>query len=399
MLRPSRRPSHSSGADDPYTSPLDLGYGNTSIPVAAPSYYNTTGYATPAVGLGGGYADSAATASPNTSAAGDGYSTYKDKPGRRHGRGSGGDAMNVILSILKQQWPYIALITIAFVGKSLHYRSTVNSLLEHLHASSLREASTVVQKLHTSKLQLERDYSKTKREEQTSTQKYMDLKRSQTVIEHEREDLARKLKAAEDYAAKLRDEHEAASPSATTTSLTSAKELAYVELVHSLQMSVQRESRRAVLEKFGAPPYRVDLTVALPSDLTKPRTFRIELAPLDYMPHAVHLFLEQVAHGLWNGHTFFYVNGPHVVQCGPQATVPEGEHWTPEEERHKAVAAFRELQLETLAFPEYSADYPHLPWTLGFTGRPGGPDWYINKVRYVPTDVHDELMVLFSYLI
>jgi len=45
-----------------------------------------------------------------------------------------------------------------------------------------------------------------------------------------------------------------------------------------------------------------------------------------------------------------------------------------------ALRPFRELQLDTLAFPEYSEDFPHVTWTLGYTGRPGGPDWYINKV-------------------
>ena len=31
-----------------------------------------------------------------------------------------------------------------------------------------------------------------------------------------------------------------------------------------------------------------------------------------------------------------------------------------------------------LAFPEYSTEYPHLAKTLGFGGRPGGPNFYIN---------------------
>merc|ERR1712238_263689 len=46
-------------------------------------------------------------------------------------------------------------------------------------------------------------------------------------------------------------------------------------------------------------------------------TFIIELAPLDTVPHAIHLFLEQVDHGLMEG-TQFYLNGPHIVQAGPQ---------------------------------------------------------------------------------
>ena len=109
------------------------------------------------------------------------------------------------------------------------------------------------------------------------------------------------------------------------------------------------------------------------------------MAPLEEMPHAVHLFLEQVAHKLWdNG--WFYLNGPHVFQAGPQ--VPDDEEYETllekgVDERTLALKPFKDLQLDSLAFPEYSDKFPHLPWTLGFTGRPGGPDFYINKVDNV----------------
>jgi hypothetical protein len=111
------------------------------------------------------------------------------------------------------------------------------------------------------------------------------------------------------------------------------------------------------------------------------RTFIVEMAPLEHMPHAVHLFLNQVAHNLWNT-GWFYINGPHVLQAGPQADEYEMEHGFAEgeDERSSALRPFRAHQLESLAFPEYSDAFPHLPWTLGFTGRPGGPDFYINKV-------------------
>lgn len=99
------------------------------------------------------------------------------------------------------------------------------------------------------------------------------------------------------------------------------------------------------------------------------------MAPLDVMPHAAHIFLEQVDHGLWNN-AWFYINGPHVIQAGPQAA--DGDESN--EPRESALRPFRELSLDSLAYPEYSAQFPHLPWTLGFTGRPGGPDFYINKV-------------------
>jgi cyclophilin family peptidyl-prolyl cis-trans isomerase len=111
------------------------------------------------------------------------------------------------------------------------------------------------------------------------------------------------------------------------------------------------------------------------------------MAPLEVMPHAVHLFLEQVSHKLWDD-GWFYLNGPHVLQAGPQAPDDE-EHEEAlldgADERMLALKPFRNLQLDSLAFPEYSDSFPHLPWTLGFTGRPGGPDFYINKVDNTKT--------------
>jgi len=95
------------------------------------------------------------------------------------------------------------------------------------------------------------------------------------------------------------------------------------------------------------------------------------------MPHSIHLFLSQVKSGLWDK-AWFYINGPHVLQCGPK--VEEHELKVGYEERELALEPFRKANLETLSFPEYNAKHPHTKWTLGFTGRPAGPEWYINKV-------------------
>lgn len=104
--------------------------------------------------------------------------------------------------------------------------------------------------------------------------------------------------------------------------------------------------------------------------------FVIELAPLVFVPHAVHLFLEQVEHGLWNN-TYIYGNTGHVMQVGPSH--PGGAAMLAKEVGN--VEKFRALKLDTLAFPDYSHSYPHDQWTVGFASRPGGPDWFINKVR------------------
>lgn len=136
--------------------------------------------------------------------------------------------------------------------------------------------------------------------------------------------------------------------------------------------------------RFGPGPHYVEISVLLPhlDESQNNRTFIIEMAPLDYMPHAVHLFLEQVSHGLWNS-AWFYVNGPHVMQAGPMALESDMEANPGIDERTMALRPFRKLKLETLAFPEYSEEYPHVRWTLGFTGRPGGPGTY--SLNILPT--------------
>lgn len=102
----------------------------------------------------------------------------------------------------------------------------------------------------------------------------------------------------------------------------------------------------------------------------------IEMAPLNAVPHAIHLFLEQIEHGLWNG-AYFYINTEHVLQAGP---FPANGYKELAKGKPSSKKPFEDLQLDTLAFPDYSHEFPHDIWTVGFAGRPGGPDFYINKL-------------------
>eukprot|EP00978_Attheya_sp_CCMP212_P020447 scaffold58530_cov49-Attheya_sp.AAC.2 len=152
------------------------------------------------------------------------------------------------------------------------------------------------------------------------------------------------------------------------------------EQVQILQNSISRESERSVLNKFGPGPHRVDMNVKIPvtryGEIAhyETETIQLEMAPLHLMPHSVHLFLEQVAHGLWNGVTFLY-NGDHVLQAAPREA-----GWVPSDEDNVDTASpFEQAKLTRVSFPEYNAAYPHEAYTLGFAGRPGGPDFYINK--------------------
>jgi len=151
--------------------------------------------------------------------------------------------------------------------------------------------------------------------------------------------------------------------------------------IYLLKESAAHDSGRAVTDNFGPGPHFFEFTFLMPSAGNEvEHHFVVETAPLDYMPHAVHLFLEQVYHELWDS-SWFYINGPHVLQAGPMLEEDEegtdGEKF--ENDRLVALQPFIEKQLDSLAFPEYSEFFQHEEWTMGFTGRPGGPDWYINK--------------------
>jgi hypothetical protein len=134
------------------------------------------------------------------------------------------------------------------------------------------------------------------------------------------------------------------------------------------------------LFRFGDGHHYVEFTFLLPSDANETEHhFIVETAPTELMPNAVQLFLEQVAHKLWDN-SWFYINGPHVLQAGPMLQEDDSiEEDTFEADRKAALKPFVDAGLDSLAFPEYSHQYAHEKWTLGFTGRPGGPDWYINK--------------------
>lgn len=90
----------------------------------------------------------------------------------------------------------------------------------------------------------------------------------------------------------------------------------------------------------------------------------LEMAPLSLVPHAIHLFLEQVSHGLWdNGkrnHVGLVRQTQHILEAGPT----------------QDASAFADLDLDTVAFPDYSHQYPHDAWTVGFAT--GSPHIFIN---------------------
>lgn len=145
------------------------------------------------------------------------------------------------------------------------------------------------------------------------------------------------------------------------------------QLTH-VREEIEIISRREVIEKFGEGPHRVEIELDFPNG--DEGTIIFEMAPLSLMPHAVYHFLEMVRLQLLDG-TSFHRNAGHVVQAGP--TPP---YANPKKTPHVSNirGRFKRAGIGSVAFQEYSPEYPHVKYTIGFAGRPGGPDWYISTV-------------------
>ena len=137
------------------------------------------------------------------------------------------------------------------------------------------------------------------------------------------------------------------------------------------------------LFRFGPGPHYISIRVAL--DERNPSSVReiiIQLAPLDLMPHSIHLFLTQISEGYWNvGTPAFVLNAEHVMQACPHPCLESvgfggGRNSIPQKEPYDEM---KRAGLDTVSFQEYSSMFPHQKYTIGFAGRPhSGPEFYIN---------------------
>jgi cyclophilin family peptidyl-prolyl cis-trans isomerase len=145
------------------------------------------------------------------------------------------------------------------------------------------------------------------------------------------------------------------------------------EYKQRMHKAIQVMSRDRLQEKFGNGPHRVEIRLEFDQasniyDQQGADRFIIEMAPDSEMPHSVYWFLEQVERRLFDG-TTFHRNAFHVLQGGP---ISETD-----------MVPFKESGFQSVLFQEYSPQFPHERYTLGYTGRPGGPDFYINLVNNI----------------
>lgn len=136
-------------------------------------------------------------------------------------------------------------------------------------------------------------------------------------------------------------------------------------------------NKQDVIDKYGDGQIRVTMELIFPPTLADdgsrvpdkgPSTIVMEMAPLDLMPHSVYTFLEMVSEGLIDGCSFV-TNNEHTLKTAPLSY--DGKN------SKRKTMQFYEANLESVAFQEYSPDFPHKKYTVGFAGH-GSPSFYIN---------------------
>ena len=130
-----------------------------------------------------------------------------------------------------------------------------------------------------------------------------------------------------------------------------------LELTSKLQ-DATRELIALRYGSFGNKNYRVKLDLEFQSTIPdfetkgKDGTILIELAPISLIPCSVYNFLE-IARTWKKG--AFHRNANHVLQAIARSAVKE-----------------------SMPFQEYSKEYPHKKGTVGYAGRPSGPEFYVS---------------------
>jgi len=141
------------------------------------------------------------------------------------------------------------------------------------------------------------------------------------------------------------------------------RQTAMKDRVNELQDTIADLNYMEAIEHFGSEAYKVQFNLKIESKIF---SFVVEMAPLELMPHSVNYFMEMVKANVWDNSIFTHSSN-HILLAELK-----------DSEGNDKRDLFRAQGINQLSFPEYSDDYPHDKYTLGFGGRPGGPGFYIN---------------------
>ena len=126
-------------------------------------------------------------------------------------------------------------------------------------------------------------------------------------------------------------------------------------------MRLQEATRKLLAARYGSDEiyrYRVKIELQFQSSMPDFEengaygTIMLELAPSRLQPHSIYTFME-VCNKFKK--SAFHRRASHVLQ-----------------------AFVRGHGVQHLAFQEYSPEYPHKEGTVGYAGRPSGPEWYVS---------------------
>lgn len=126
-----------------------------------------------------------------------------------------------------------------------------------------------------------------------------------------------------------------------------------------LKHAIQKFNEKELVLKYGEGPYDIEVAVEISG---VPKYFTIQTAPTKYAPHAVKTFMDMIEKQVWDD-TVLYHQVDHVTVAVPVDM--KGVRKDPKDAKG-------------LLFSEYTEDYPHRKFSLGFQGHPGGPEFYIN---------------------
>lgn len=123
---------------------------------------------------------------------------------------------------------------------------------------------------------------------------------------------------------------------------------AALDNIHYLQENL----RQYIHDKYGSPPYIIEMSLKFPNSMSEYENqdpfnkITFQLAPIEHVPYCVFYFLEYILPSFKGGN--FKRNAPHVLQ----AKLEMDKH------------------IEPFAFQEYSQNYTHKEYTIGYAGRP-----------------------------
>lgn len=143
-----------------------------------------------------------------------------------------------------------------------------------------------------------------------------------------------------------------------------------VNRIDRLEKTIQKNAVKRLGDRYGNGQYRFKVNVR---DLNNSlRYFVIETAMLEEMPHAIDHFFRMIEKKLWDGLALTHEPNSQFITATPMKT-DESHTWVGQR--------FVEANLTHMAFTEHSPTYPpphHRKFAVAFSGRPGGPGFYIS---------------------